>query len=245
MRESATTVTFLDVEHPCYKCATSIDETLPFCPHCGAPQIRVASTDSDPSQSGTPASTDASPQVLSASSWTPGAQVHIPHPAAIQWELAWKGALLSGLGAAVLSALPVLTLGCCLWLLGAGALSVWLYQRRVPGAVVTPGMGMRIGALSGAIGFVASTVWSVLRFATNSQELRTAMQEQVDKSLASNSDPRAEEMMRQFMNNLNTPQGLATFFVIIMAIMGVVFVLFSAAGGALGASMFARRRDLG
>jgi inorganic pyrophosphatase/exopolyphosphatase len=84
----------------------------------------------------------------------------------------------------------------------------------------------------------------VLRFATNSQEFRTAMQEALDKSLASNPDPRAQEMMQQFMNNLNTPQGLATFFVVIMAIMAVVFVIFSAAGGALGASMFARRRDL-
>jgi disulfide bond formation protein DsbB len=140
--------------------------------------------------------------------------------------------------------MPVLGLGCCLWLLGAGALAVWLYQRRIPGMIVTPGMGMRIGAVSGAIGYVATTVWSVLRFASNSQEFRTAMQEQMDKSLAANPDPRAQEIMRQFMGNLNTPQGLATFFVLILAIMAVVFVIFSAAGGALGASMFARRRDL-
>jgi hypothetical protein len=232
------------VEHPCYKCQTSIDETLPFCPHCGAPQIRVASSDDDSSQAPAPAFPDATPQVLPASAWTQGATPQIPHPNAIQWELAWKGALLSGLTAAVLTALPVLALGCCLWLLGAGALAVWFYQRRVPGTVITPGMGMRIGALSGAIGFVATTIWSVLRFATNSQEFRTAMQEALDKSLASNPDPRAQEMMQQFMNNLNTPQGLATFFVVIMAIMAVVFVIFSAAGGALGASMFARRRDL-
>jgi hypothetical protein len=139
--------------------------------------------------------------------------------------------------------MPVLGLGCCLWLLGAGALAVWLYQRRVPGALVTPGMGMRIGAVAGAIGYVATTIWTVLRFSSNSQEFRTAMQEQMEKSLAANPDPRAQEIMRQFMGNLNTPQGLATFFVLILAIMAVVFVIFSAAGGALGASMFARRRD--
>jgi hypothetical protein len=139
--------------------------------------------------------------------------------------------------------MPVLSLGCCLWLLGSGALAVWLYQRRVPGTFVTPGMGMRIGAVAGAIGYVASTIWMVLRFASNSQELRTAMQEQMDKSLAANPDPRAQEIMRQFMGNLNTPQGLATFFVLLLAFMGIVFVIFSAAGGALGASMFTRRRD--
>ncbi len=121
---------------------------------------------------------------------------------------------------------------------------MWLYQRRVPGTIVTAGMGMRIGAVSGVIGYVATTIWSVLRFASNSQEFRSAMQEQMDKSLAANPDPRAQEIMRQFVGNLNTPQGLATFFVIILAIMAVVFVIFSAAGGALGASIFARRRDL-
>ncbi len=231
------------MEHPCYKCQTSIDETLPFCPHCGAPQIRVASRDEDASQAASPVSPDATPQVLPSSSWSPGGASNITQATTIQWELAWKGALLSGLGAAALTAAPVLGLGCCLWLLGSGALAVWLYQRRVPGTFVTTGMGLRIGAASGVIGYVAMAIWSVLRFAAHSQEFRTALQEQIDKSLASNPDPRAQEIMRQFMNNLNTPQGLATFFVLILVIMAVVFVIFSAAGGALGASMFARRRD--
>jgi hypothetical protein len=105
-------------------------------------------------------------------------------------------------------------------------------------------MGMRIGVVAGAIGYVATTIWSVLSFASNSQEIRAAMQAQIDKSLANNPDPRAQEIMRQFVGNLNTPQGLATFFVLLLVIMAVVFVIFSAAGGALGASMFARRRDL-
>jgi len=129
-------------------------------------------------------------------------------------------------------------------MLGCGALSVLLYQRRVPGAFVTSGMGLRIGAVAGVVGFVASTVWSVFRFAANSGEFRSTLQEQMDKSIASNPDPRAQEIMRQLMSNLNSPEGLATFFVLLLVIMAVVFVVFSAAGGALGASMFARRRDL-
>ena len=225
------------MEHPCYKCQTSIDESLPFCPHCGAPQIRVAAPDEDPSQ----ASDAATPQVLPPS-WAPATPAF--HPQAVQWELAWKGAFLSGLIAAVLTSAPVIGMGCCLWLLGAGALAVWLYQRRVPGAFVTPGMGMRIGAVAGAVGFMATTIWSVFRFATNSQEFRSALVEQMDKSVAANPDPRAQEIMRQFMNKLNTPQGLATFFVSMLVIMAIVFVVVGAAGGALGASMFARRREL-
>jgi hypothetical protein len=44
------------------------------------------------------------------------------------------------------------------------------------------------------------------------------------------------------VGNLNTPQGLATFFVLILVIMAVAFVIFSAAGGALSASILTRRR---
>jgi ABC-type spermidine/putrescine transport system permease subunit I len=105
-------------------------------------------------------------------------------------------------------------------------------------------MGMRIGAVSGTVGFVASTFWLVFQFARNSQEFRTALEEQMEKSIGANPDPRAQDIMRQFMNNLNTPQGLATFFVLILVVMAIAFVVFTAAGGALGAAMFARRRDV-
>jgi hypothetical protein len=225
------------VDHLCYKCQTSLDEALPFCPHCGAPQIRVTAPDDEPSHP-----LDVPTPYVSPQTWSSAPLAYHPH--AIQWEVALKGALLSGLIAAVLSSAPYISMGCCLWLLGAGVLAVWLYQRRIPGAFVTPGMGMRIGAVSGAIGFVATTIWSVFRFAKDSGEFRTAMAEQLEKSIASNPDPRAQEIMRQFMANLNTPEGLATFFVLMMIITAIVFVVFGAAGGALGASMFARRRDL-
>lgn len=229
------------MEHLCYKCQTSIDETLPFCPHCGAPQIRVASPDEEASQL-QPLSSDATPQVVPPASWTPGAPVY--HPYAIQWELAWKGAFLSGLIAAVLTIVPVVSMGCCLWLLGAGALAVFLYQRRIPGAFVTPGMGMRIGAVSGVIAFVIVATWSTVTFTANSEAFRSATLDQMDKFFTAYPNPRAPEMMQQLTATLNSPQGLASYFVLSLVIMAIVLVVFSAAGGALGASMFARRRDL-
>ena len=223
--------TFTFVDHLCYKCQTSIDETLPFCPHCGAPQIRVAMPEEE-----APASPNVSP-----SSWPPPPPPYQPN--AIQWKLAAKGALLSGLISAGLSGMPILGLGCCLWMLGAGALAVWLYQQRIPGLVITPGMGMRIGALSGAIGFLATTIWWMFLFTKDSQEIRTVFAEQMEKAIKQNPDPHAQEAGRQIMNYLNTPEGLATAFVLSIVVMAVVFVVFSSAGGALGASIFARRRN--
>jgi len=225
------------VDHLCYKCQTSIDESLPFCPHCGAPQIRVATPDNEAPES--QHSSQAQGSQSASPVWPVGSPPYLTR--SVQWEFAWKGALLTGLTAFVLTAMPVVGFGCCLWMLGTGALAVGLYQRRVPGVNITPGMGMRIGALSGTIAFVVSTLWNVYQFTRNTQEIRSILSEQMQKTISSNPDPRVQEIMRQFMNNLNTPQGLATFFVIILIIMAVVFVIFSAAGGALGASMFGRR----
>ncbi len=172
----------------------------------------------------------------------------MPYPrpfGAIQWDLAWQGALLSGAGAAVLTAIPFVSLGCCLWMLGAGALAVALYQRRTAGALITPGMGMKVGALAGVFAFVINAVVTTLSyvFVRASGDFRRAMQEQMEKRMANTPDPKAQEMMRRMMDWINTPQGAATLLVLVLVVLAAMFVLFCAAGGALGASMFGRRRE--
>ena len=166
-------------------------------------------------------------------------------PGAIRWDLAWKGALLCGVGAAVLSAIPIVSVGCCLWMLGAGALAVNFYQRQVPGTLITPGMGMRVGALAGVFGFVVNAVVSTVSFLAfrANGDFRRAMQEQMDKQLSSNPDPKVREMAQRMLDWIATPQGAATMMVLVLVTLAIVFVLFTAAGGALGASLFGRRRE--
>ncbi len=186
------------------------------------------------------ASPDAATPNVSPSTW--GAAPPPYRPNAIQWDVAWKGAFVTGATAGILTAAPIVSVGCCLWLLGAGALTVMLYQRRIPGAFVTPGMGMRLGAMSGVVGFFVFAIWYVVAFARDPGEFHQAFVESIQKSSASNPDPRVQEMVAQLLNNMNNPQILATYFVFMLVIMAIVFVVFTAAGGALGASMFARRR---
>jgi hypothetical protein len=162
----------------------------------------------------------------------------------IHWNQVWQGALMAGVGAALLSSLPFLALGSVVWLLAAGAISVSMYQRRVPSAVLRPGMGMRIGALAGVFGFAITAIMSTVLFATQGDQLRKLMEEQLRASMAKAPDPRSQEIMQQFIAKLGTPEGLATFFLWVMLFIAVIFILFSAAGGALGASMSARRRRM-
>jgi hypothetical protein len=124
-------------------------------------------------------------------------------------------------------------------MLGAGVLSVSMYRKRVPGTLITPGMGMKLGALAGVFGFMVNAVMTVLSFVVfrSSSDFRRAMQEQLEKQMASNPDPKAQAMVKHFMDWMSTPQGAATI------VLGVVFIVITAAGGALGASMSGRRRE--
>jgi hypothetical protein len=239
------------VDHPCYRCQAEIPEGVAFCPHCGAPQIRVAAPEGE-SPVPPPATSDyqgttspSQPSFQAPYGWTDSSASYPPQSVSIRWELAWKGALLSGVGAAILSAIPFVSLGCCVWMLGAGALAVALYRTRVPGTLVTPGMGMKIGALAGLFGFgvnagVSMTSFFALR--TNGN-FRHAMEEQMQKQMASNPDPKVQEMVQRLLDWMSTPQGAVTLVAIMLVIMAIVFVLFTAAGGALGASIMGRRRQ--
>ncbi len=222
-----------------------MEEGVPFCPHCGAPQIRVVLPETAPELISTPSSDElpAAAPVIASSPWGPPRAGFAPREP-IHWNQVWQGALLAGVGAALLSSLPFLALGSLLWMLLAGALSVSMYQRRVPSAVVRPGTGMRIGALAGVFAFVITAIMSTVLFATEGDQLRQLMEEQLRASMAKAPDPRTQEIMQQFMAKLATPEGLATFFLWVMALIAVVFVIFSAAGGALGASLSARRRGM-
>jgi len=170
---------------------------------------------------------------------------YAPQGNAIQWELAWLGALLTGALAAILTAIPGVSWGCCLWMLGAGALSVALYQWRAPGATITPGMGMRLGALAGVFAFVvnACITTALFVFRSSRADIRRTLQEAMNKQIASNPDPKVQEMMQHLIEWLSTPQGVATMIVLVLIVMFVMFILFTAAGGALGASMFGKRRE--
>ena len=151
---------------------------------------------------------------------------------------------MAGAGAALLSSLPVVGFGCCLWLLSAGAISVYLYQRRLPGSLVAPATGMRIGALAGGVAFALNAVMSTLLFAREGDQVRAALEEQLKASMAKAPDPRTQEVLQQFMAKISTPDGMATFFLWVLVFMAIIFVLSCGAGGALGASMMARRRGL-
>lgn len=158
-------------------------------------------------------------------------------PAKIEWSQALPAAAFAALVASILLVVPLGAFG--LSMLAAGGLSVILYHRRHPEASLTPGMGARLGAVSGAMGFgifaVVSAV-ATLAFGAGGQ-LRAAMLQAVEQSAARSSDPQAQ----QVVEFLKTPQGLTVILIAGMVFMFVAFLALSSLGGALGAILLRRK----
>ena len=167
----------------------------------------------------------------------PTSYASAPQASGIQWSQALPAAALAGL-VAILMIIPLGAFG--LGMLAVGALSVLLYRRRNPAANLTPGMGARLGAVSGALGFgifAILTSVEMLAFRSGGQ-LRAALLEAVQQSAARSSDPQAQQLLEY----LKTPQGLALVMVLGLIVMFVAFLVFSSLGGALGAALL-RRKD--
>jgi hypothetical protein len=123
-----------------------------------------------------------------------------------------------------------------------GALSVVLYRRRRFMADVTPGMGARLGMVSGLFGFAILTVPLAvgLAFFHMGDELRARMVVMVEQAAARSSDPQ----MQQIVEMVKTPDGSALFLSVGLILTFVAFVVVCGLGGAAGAALLRRKQRL-
>ena len=203
------------MEHPCYKCAASVEDGTAFCPRCNAPQIRVAG---------------ATPEVAIEQYAS-----HAPLPTALGWSDALPSA-----GIALLVAIFIIAVSKSsgLGMLAAGFLSVVLYRRRCPATHITAGMGARLGALTGGLGFgvlaAILALWTALR---SGKEIHDAFLNYIRENAAHTSDPR----MQQVIDLVNTPDGFTFIMVLSLILTLVGFLIFSSLGGAVGAFLLHRK----
>jgi len=213
------------VEHSCHRCGAKVEDGVPFCAHCGAPQIRVSEAPQSTSGSPTPADPGELP--------FPAQPVAIPHLSDVVWQRAVGVALFATVLAALVSIVIAVVarapqLSAVLWMLTGGPLTVALYHRRRIGRV-TPRIGAKLGALTGLFGFAISGVLCVLEYVAlrGNAELRSALEQQLKQ--VARSAPDAQQVIEQFL----TPHGLSIALILLL----VAFPLVSAVGGALTAGL--------
>jgi hypothetical protein len=235
------------MEHNCNQCGAVVEGGRPFCPKCQAPQIKVpvrppTAPVTEPLPPGTPEDVQPPAEPMVSESGTPAAPPVQPLPQGkLLWRPAVGSALVAGLLAAVGTSVPVIPLA-MLCMFASGGLAVTLYRRRVTTQTVTPWMGAKLGVLSGGLGFGLLALLSALRLfaASERSELRTAFREKMQEAMANASDPDVRQAMEQFRNYISTDHGLILMVLLFLGIAAVLFLVFSALGGALGAALFGR-----
>src|SRR4051794_33277233 len=118
--------------HECHRCGANVDDGIPFCRQCSAPQIKVAVAES-------PLPTEvleAAPERLERVRYQAPAQ-----PRAIDWRNALPAVFFVAVPAGLLSSSP-LSILFFLWTFGAGVISVSTYRKRTQSAV-SAGMAAR------------------------------------------------------------------------------------------------------
>jgi len=236
---------------------------VPFCKHCGAPQIRVAvgvGEESSASSGGAADSSDslassplASPpsvpepppasevQPLGRSNFSDRSTLLQPYPArsGVQWSKALPGAALAGVFSLLALVIPYAIFGPAFMM--GGALAVLLYRRNLGGAVPAPGVGAKIGAASGGFGFLFSAVMAIATLVYRPTEVRQGMLDNLSQMVGRGYDP---QKVAQVQDLIKTPDGLAFFVGFGLFVMLVVMVAGSSIGGALYAAWARKRRSL-
>ena len=227
----------------CHRCggelhALASDGRLPFCPHCGAPQLLL-------SEYSEPLSTASSAAFSGPSAGT----LPPPRPNHVDWNMALGSSAIVGAVAAVLSAIsarnPNLSPVSTIWIVSASLTTLAIYQRRRPLASMNAGVGAKIGMLVGIVlavflGAMLAIGMVLARYVLHSlsgfdADLAQAMKAQVQQLAASRPVPPESLALinsLQFRTTMMlTGVGLVLFFV----------VLISVFGGAVGGLLRTRR----
>lgn len=220
------------MEQPCYKCGQVLDEGRPFCPHCGAPQIRVLIAEPATAGAFADGATSASlPAALPASETVPVLAVSGP------WSQALKPCALAAI---VTTVLMFLGLHPLVAMFSAGFLAVVFYRQARSGVAMSAGSGGKLGALGGFFCFALLAL--LVAFAAMVPDLRTKFREGIIENAekwaaAHGGDAQVQAALEQ----MKTPEGFIMMMILGGILLLVCSIVLGVLGGALGGGIFGRR----
>jgi hypothetical protein len=216
----------------CHRCGATLSASELFCSTCGSPQLKFAQQEEGE---------------------TGYAGVRPPGAPARAQGISWKDAILAALFVAVpaglLSAVSVLSWGCCLWVVGGAVLAIVVYHRRAPAFLLETRSGVRIGAVAGLIAayssVIATAIWRVFaRYVLHQGYAIDQFYDSIIKESTAlvQANPDAQAQWQMTVHFLLSPDGRAAYTLMNAATTSVGIILFSAIGGALGVRLLAPRK---
>ncbi len=219
----------------CHRCGGDLpgDDLRGFCPACGAPQLRFG---------------EALSGELEAADST--GSLPPPRPLEVHWPIAMECAAMVAAGSAIVFAaafaLPILGLPSLLLLSGSSFLTVGLYRRKSPAALMTPGVGARLGLSTGvlltaALAIALSAMLLLARYHAHSMDTFDAqwsaqVQELLERTRSSSPVP--PDAARQMMS----PEFRAGSMLAGLSLLAAFLVAVSAGSGAFAGSIAVRQR---
>ncbi len=151
---------------------------------------------------------------------------------------------IGGAAMAAISLIPVLNLvncACCAGIMGAAVLGVWYYKKSFPEDMdFRVGDGASIGALSGIVGAVLTTIGQLFTLGLFSPEATMRLQDEFESAFSQAelqaTDPAAIESLRELFMQLAANPFALFFITLLMAL--VIYVGFGAIGGVIGGNIF-------
>jgi MFS family permease len=221
------------MNYSCHKCGRTLEEGRPFCPDCGAPQIRVVLP--EPSPEPALAGDGAVLQEHAEA-------VHVlPSDSANALPPGWSHDLKPcALAAAIAITLSLVGLNPFVAALAAGWLAVTFSRRRTLGSALRPGTGARLGAITGLLIFGMSTIFETLAVVLlhKGAELRSEMLDKVQQVAQRYPGPEVQP----FVDFIKTPEGFALIMVGSVIFGLIAFIALGGVGGALGAWFLGRNQ---
>lgn len=223
------------MEQVCHRCGATVHASDPFCPQCGAPQLRY----------------EAPEEPASAPVNEPARHFTTRSPEAIRWRDAIRTAALIAIPSGLLSSRLGIEGIWVIWILAGGMAVASMYRKHI-GAPLTGRMGWRIGALLGLFSAVIAAAADgvslvIQRFALHQgaaldQRYRDAMQlmTKMYGDLFANSNPDVIAAIKRLDYFYLTPAGKATVALSGAAEAAFFMLIFAGVGGALGARLSAK-----
>ena len=232
------------MEHSCHHCNASVEDGVPFCPKCGAPQIRVAGDDdpvTPPFPPGTPGElqTPASPVYSSSANW--GSTQGLPQPALL-WKIALPGAAIAGIVAGFMMLLPYVSILFFVWMFLAGGAAALAYRNRT-GSPISAGIGAKVGAVTGIFAFVVTGFFYLAGWLLHPGEVRDQLKQGMELS-SHPADPAQAKAMQDMVARMTSPEGMPIFLGIVLIVLFGFLVVLCAAGGAAGSTIGRKNRVL-
>jgi ribosomal protein L40E len=214
----------------CHRCGATLGASELFCPNCGSPQLRFAQPEGNES------------------AWS-ARPAGVPARQGISWKDAILAALLVAVPVGLLSAISVLSWGCCLWVIGGSVLAIVVYHRRAPAFLLETRSGVRIGAVAGLLAayssVIATAIWRMFaRYVLHQGSAIDRFYETViqQSSAFVQSNPEAQAQWHSYVQFLLSPDGRAAYTLMNAATTSLGIIVFSAIGGALGVRLLASRK---